>query len=90
MLLKFCLALLVTLSSATLNQHQYRHPWDMENDHQDPPSVIYVLPDSEFKKYQTKNVNQICTNIFLGDYKKFFYFNWRNLVANSCPRRKSK
>nr|CAH0099315.1 unnamed protein product [Daphnia galeata] len=56
MLLKFCLALLVTLSSATLNQHQYRHPWDMENDHQDPPSVIYVLPDSEFKKYQTKNL----------------------------------
>ena len=66
MLFKFCLAFLVTLASAAFNEHQYRSQWDMENDHRDPPSVIYVLPDSEFNKYQTKNVNQICANIFLG------------------------
>jgi hypothetical protein len=66
MLFKLCLALLVTLASATFNQHQYRSKWDLENNHRDPPSVIDVLPDSEFNKYQTKNVNQICANIFLG------------------------
>ena len=66
MLFKFFLALLVTLASATFNQHQYRSQWDMEDDHQDPPSVIYVLPDSDFRKYQTKNVNRICANIFPG------------------------
>ena len=68
MFYKFCLALLVTLASASVKELQYHHhPWAMENDHRDPPSIIYVLPDSDFKKYQAKNVNQICANI-LGYY----------------------
>ena len=66
MFYKFCLALLVTLASASVKKLQYHQPWVMENDHRDQPSIIYVLPDSEFNKYQTKNVNQICANIFLG------------------------
>ena len=66
MFYKFCLALLVTLASASVKKLQYHQPWVMENDHRDQPSIIYVLPDSDFRKYKTKNVNRICGNIFLG------------------------
>ena len=68
MLFKFCLAFLVTLASAAFNEHQYRSQWDMENDHRDPPSVIYVLPDSEFNKYQNGKVYKI---VDIG-YNKFY------------------
>ncbi len=68
----FCLALLVTLASASVNELQSRPQWDMlENRRQNPSSIVYDLPNSKTSKFQTKNVNRICiyfksmnTNLF--------------------------